>query len=201
MTTRIFLSTILVFILASCTNNGIQDKPQQETPKALGDNSSLDIVSKGRRSDDLLESLYSELVSKDVELKRLEEKINTLNSSKSDSLELIDKFNGKIQSYFRSIDSHVSAIEDSLLRDKMKLLIAGNLAKYNSRIAKHNELLKNLAINEIRISDLHTVLKIVRTLPVIEKYQQDNLPTTSQLEGFIKQQYQTINLADTLIKK
>lgn len=201
MTTKIFLSAILVFILASCQNNRMQDKPQQETPKALEDNNSLDIVSKGRRSEDLLESLYSELVSKDVELKRLEVKINDLNSSKNDSIELFNKFNGKIQSYFRSIDSNVSEIEDSLLRDKMKLLIASSLTKYNSRIAKHNELLKTLAVNEIRISDLHTALKIVRTLPVIEKYQQDNLPTTRQLEGFIKQQYQTINLADTLIKK
>lgn len=201
MTTKILLPTILVFILASCDDTRIQGKPQQETPKALEDNSSFEIVSKGRRSEDLLESLYSELVSKDVELKRLEVKINDLNSSKHDSIELFDKFNGKIQSYFRSIDSHVSAIEDSLLRDKMKLLIAGHLTKYNSRIAKHNDLLKTLAINEIRIADLHTVLKIVKTLPVIEKYQQDNLPTTRQLEGFIKQQNQTINLADTLIKK
>ena len=71
------------------------------------------------RSDDLLESLYNELVSKDVELKRLEVKINDLNSSKNDSIELFDKFNGKIESYFRSINSRVSAIEDSLLRDKM----------------------------------------------------------------------------------
>jgi hypothetical protein len=201
MTTKIFLSIILVFILASCHNNGIQDKPQQETPKALEDNSSLDIVSKGRGSDDLLESLYSELVSKDVELKRLEVKINDLNSSKNDSTASFNKFNGKIQSYFRSADRNVSEIEDSLLRDKMKTLIASNLTKYNSRVAKHSELLKTLTINETSISDLHRVLKIVRTLPLIEKYQQDNLPSTSQLEGFIKQQNQTINLADTLVKK
>jgi hypothetical protein len=201
MTTKIFLSTILAFILVSCDDTQIQDKPQQATPKALEDNSSFEIVSKGRRSDDLVESLYNELVSKDVELKRLEVKMNDLNSSKYDSIKLFDKFNGKIQSYFGSIDRNVLEIEDSLLRDKMKLLIASNLTKYNSRIAKHNELLKTLAINEIRISDLHTVLKIVKTLPVIEKYQQNNLPTTRQLEGFVKQQDQTINLADTLIKK
>lgn len=201
MTTKICLSTILVFILTSCDNNRIQDKPRQETPKALEDNSSYDIVSKGRGSDDLLENLYNELVSKDVELKRLEVKIDDVNRSKNDSTASFNRFNGKVLSYFRSADIHVSAIEDSILREKMKLLIAGHLTKYNSRIAKHSELLKTLAINEISISDLHSVLKIVRTLPVIEKYQQDNLPTTKQLEGFIKQQDQTINLADTLIKK
>lgn len=201
MTTKICLSAIVVFILASCHDNLIQDKPQQETPKALEDKSSFEIVSKGRRSDNLLESIYSELVSKDVELKGLEVKIDDLNNSKNDSTELFHKFDGKIQSYFRSIDSNVSEIEDSLLRDKIKLLIASNLTKYNARIAKHNELLKTLAINEVKISDLHIVLKIVKTLPVIDKYQQDNLPSTRQLDGFIKQQEQAIHLADTLIKK
>lgn len=200
MTTKIFLSTILVFTLASCHQNSIQDRPQQETPKALEDNSSYEIVSK-RGSEDLVENLYNELISKDVELKRLEVKINDLRSSKNDSLELFNKFNRKMQLYFSTIDSHVSGIEDSLLRDKMKLLIAGHLAKYNSRIAKHNELLKSIAINDTSISDLHTVLKIVKTLPVMEKYQQDHLPTTKQLEGYIKQQDQTIHLADTLVKK
>lgn len=34
----------------------------------------------------------------------------------------------------------------------------------------------------------------------MEKYQKDNLPNKKQLEGFIKQQDQTINLADTLVK-
>ena len=167
----------------------------------MEDKSSFDIVSKGRHADNLLESLYKELVSKDAELKRLEVKIDDLNSSKQDSMELFEKFDSKIQSYFGSLDRNVSEIEDSLLRDKIKLLIAGSLAKYNSRITKHNELLKTLAINEIKMADLHTALKIVKTLPVIEKYQQDNLPTTRQLDGFIRQQNQAINLADTLIKK
>lgn len=132
---------------------------------------------------------------------QLEEKIDDLNSSKSDSIEPFDKFNEKVQSYFRSTDRNVSEIKDSLLRDKMKLLVASSVIKYNSQIARHNELLKTIVAKEMTISDLHIVLKIVKALPFIEKYQKDNLPNTKQLEGFIKQQDQTINLADTLVKK
>jgi hypothetical protein len=202
MTTKICLSVLLVFIIASCNNNDIQEKPQPpETPKALEDNNSFDVMPKGRRSEDLCESLYDELLSKDAELKKLEVKIEDLNRSKHDSTELFDKFDGKIQSYFRSVNSNVSEIQDSLLRDKIKLLIASHLEKYNARTANHNELLKTIAINDIKMADLHTVLKIVKTLPVIEKYQQNNVPSTKQLEGFISQQNQAIRLADTLIKK
>ena len=200
MTIKLFIP-ILVLTLASCNENRTQDKPQQETPKALEDkSSSYEIVSK-RGYDDLVESLYSELVSKDIDLKKLEDKIDELKKSKSDTTELFDKFHGKNQSYFGSADRHVSDIKDSLIRDKIKNLVAAQLTKYNSGIARHNELLKIIEANQMTISDLHNVLKIVRTLPLIDKYQKDNLPGTKSFEGYIKHQQETIQLADTLSKK
>lgn len=196
MTTKLFVSAILVITLASCNNT--QDKPKEETPKALEDkSSSYEIISK-RSYDDLVESLYNELVSKNVDLKKLEDKIEELNNSKSDTTQLFDKFNQKNQSYFSSVENHISAITDSSLKDKMRALIANNLAKYNSSISRHNELLKIIATKGLTVSDLHIILKIVKTLPLIEKYQNDNLPGTKSFEGYIKQQEETIKLTDSL---
>jgi len=200
MTTKIFISTILVLTLVSCDNRQ-QDKPKQETPKALEDKSaSYEIVSK-RSYDDLVESLYTELLTKDIDLKKLEDKIDELRKSKSDTTELFDNFIEKNQSYFSSADRHVLEIKDSLLRDKIKNLVAIQLTKYNSRIVRHNELLKLIETKQMTISDLHNVLKIVRTLPLIDKYQKDNIPNTKSFEGYIKQQETVIKLADTLAKK
>lgn len=198
MTTKILITTALVFVFA-CDSPRIQQKPQKETPKALEDQSSYEIIPK-RGGEDLVENLYNELVSKDLKLKELEVRIDELNSSRHDSTVSFGNFNGKMQSYFRSADRHVSEISDSLLRDKIKLLIAGNLTKYNARVAGHNELLQTIERKNVKLSDLHGVLKIVRTLPVIEKYQKDNLPGIKSLEGFIKQQDQAVSLADTLCK-
>lgn len=200
MTTKIIILAIIVLTLATCTNNRNQDNPKQETPKALEDkSSSYEIVSK-RDYDDLVESLYSELVSKDIDLKRLEDKIKELSKHKNDNKELFDKFDGKNQSYFNYADRHVLAIQDSLAREKIKNIVASQLTKYNSRITKHNELLKLIEAKKMTIADLHNVLKIVRTLPLIDKYQKDNLPSTKPFEDFIKQQDETIKLADTLSK-
>ena len=200
MTTKTFTAILLV-TLVSCSDNRTQDTPKQETPKALEDkSSSYEIVSK-RGYDDLVESLYSELVNRDIALKRLEDKIDELNESKNDTTELFAKFNGKNQSYFNSVDRHVSNIKDSLLRDKMKSLVSAQLTKYNTRIARHDELLKIIEAKQMTISDLHNVLKIVRTLPLIDKYQRDNLPNTKPFEGYIKRQEETIHFADTLTKK
>ena len=201
MTTKIFISTILVLTFTSCDNTRTQDKPKQETPKALEDkSSSYELVSK-RGYDDLVESLYNELVTKDIDLKKLEDKIDELNKSKNDTTELFDKYDGKNQSYFSSADRHVVDIKDSLLRNKMRIIVTNQLSKYNSRIGKHNELLKIIDAKQMTISDLHNVLKIVRTLPLIDKYQKDNLTDTKSFEGYINQQEKAIQLVDTLSKK
>ena len=200
MTTKTIISTILFLTLISCGNNRKQEKPKQETPKALQDEGSSDEIISKRSYDDLVENLYNELVNKDIDLKKLEGQIDELNKSKNDTVELFDKFNAKNQYYFSSVDRHVSEIKDSILRDKMKILVANNLTRYYSLTARHNELLKIIETKKITISDLHNTLKIVKTLPLIEKYQKDNLPNTKSLEGYINLQEQTIELADTLSK-
>ncbi len=200
MITKLFIVTITVLGLASCSNNRSNEQLKQETPKALEDKSSSYEIVSDRSYDDLVESLYQELVSKDIALKKLEDKINELNKSKSDSTKLFNKFNGKNQSYFISASRKVSAIKDSVLRNKINSLLSAQLEHYNSKVVRHNELLKLIETKQMTISDLHNVLKVVRTLPLIDKYQRDNLPNTRSLEGYLKQQDETIKIADTVSK-
>jgi hypothetical protein len=200
MTPRTFITTILALVLVSCSNNRTQLKPKEQTPEVLEDKASYALVSK-RGYDDLVEKLYNELVSNDKDLKVLEDKIDKLNESKRDTMALFNKFDSKNQSYFTSANNHVSQIKDSIVRDKIKSLVASQLAKYNSQISAHSELIKIIEAKQITISDLHNSLKIVRTLSLIDKYQKDNLPNTKSLKGYIQQQEQTIILADTLLKK
>lgn len=201
MRIKIFISVSLVLGCVSCNDSPVPENPQQQIPKALEEKSvSYELVTK-RGYDDLVESLYNELVSKDIDLKKLEDKIDELNKTKADSTNTFEKFNQKNQSYFSAANTHIAEIKDSLLRDKMSNLIAGSLTKYNSSIDIHNDLLKIIETRRLTIFDLHNILKIVKTLPLIEKYQYENLPGTKSLEGYIKQQDATIKLADTLIKK
>lgn len=188
-------------MLFSCDSSRTQETPQNETPKALEDKTpSSEIVSK-RGYNDLIESLYEELVEKTPDLKELETQIDKLAGSKSDSLEQFSKYNGKNQSYYQSADSHVEQIKDTVIKEKMKLLIQTSLRKYGSFVSKHNDILKVIDKKTITLNDLHLVLKITRTLPLIEKYQKDNLPATKPLEGYSKKLNETTQYADSLSKK
>lgn len=202
MRIAIILSTFLLLAIASCDSPDIREQHQQPaTPKALDDKSaSYDIISKGR-GEDLVESLYDEQVSKNPDLKLLEDKLETLRASQRDSAKVFTRFNDKNEIYYDAASQHVEGIKDSVLRNKIKVLVTGSLKKYQGLTAGHNELLKTIDTKNLTLADLHTVLKIVRTLPLIEKYQQDNLPSTKPLKGFIHDQNEALKLMDTLAKK
>lgn len=202
MITRLIIGTVFIATIASCNDNSrAQQGKTAATPKALEDKSAVYDVAYSRSSDDLVESLYSEVVSKDKDLKKLEDQIGELNNSRFDSTASFDKYHVKNQSYFSAADEHLSKINDSLLRERIKGLIAGNKASYDVLVAKHTDLVKDIEAKQISISDLHQALKVIKTLPLIAAYQKANLPHKEPLEHFIRQQDRTLKLANTLAAK
>jgi hypothetical protein len=201
MRTQLFISVFIFLTFSSCDNLPKEDKEKQETPKALKDEGSSSEISSIRVNEDMVESLYSELADKTPELKDLEQNIESVSKSKKDSIESYKKYAEKNKEYFSSTKRNIEKISDSVLRDKIKMIISNSLARYNSKILKHEDLLKSIDLKTITVEDLHTYLKIVLTLPVMDNYQTDNIPKTKSLEGLSKHLDQTINQIDTLLKK
>lgn len=83
----------------------------------------------------------------------------------------------------------------------MKFLITNSLANYNNNISSYSKLLAEINSASAILSDLHTILKINRTLPLITKYQVGNKPTISSLEGYNKEIDNTIKLTESLVEK
>lgn len=189
------------WVLFSCDNTRTQDNSQNEIPKALADkSSSYEIVSK-RGYEDLVESLYKELANKTPDLKALEIQIDKLNDSKNDSLEHFNKYNSKNKSYYHASQSLTEQVKDTVIKEKMKLLIKSSLTNYGSLITKHNDIVDLIDKNNITLNDLHILLKVTRTLPLIDKFQRDNLPSKKTLEEYSKQLNRTVLYADSLSKK
>lgn len=200
MTPKTFLSAFFLITIVSCTDTQTQDAPKQETPKALEDNSSL-YESSYKRGYDIVESLYSEQVSKDKELKKMEDAIKELAGSGSDSMEAFTQFNDKNQAYYNSADRSITEINDSVLKDKLQKIVSLQRASYSSLIAKESGLIKEIEANRQHISDLHIALKITKTLPLVDKYQKDHQSDTKPMEGYIKRQQDVIKLLDTMSRK
>ncbi len=197
----IIITSAFIFLsIIACRNSQRQDNID-ETPKALQENkSAVGLVSKSRYGD-MVEDLYSEFADKTPELKNIEIKIIDLNESRDDSTETFDKYNNKSEAYYNSLNAHIEQIKDSALKERMKFLITNSLANYNNNISSYSKLLAEINSASAILSDLHTILKITRTLPLITKYQTGNKPSISSLEGYNKEIDNTIKLTDRLVEK
>jgi len=194
-----FIGTIFILtLLLSCNNKRTDNNAttKQETPQALQDDK-LEIKSYSR-SGDLTEELYQELVDKTPALKKLED---DLDAFRPKPIELSDKFNkydSKSNSYYNSANYKATAISDSLLRMKILALITTSSKQYSAKTVELNSLLKQISKNGATLNDHHSVLKIALTLPIIEKYQDDNKLDKKEFKNLIKQQENLIEKTDSL---
>jgi hypothetical protein len=197
---KILLLSIVIFSLLSCNQKKPQQPPAPETPKALQQSGSADysLLSKRSGREDLVESLYAELLNKSTELKDIENQIIYLNEARTDSVETFNNFIEKNKDYYTNAVQHSNTITDSALSNKIKLLISNSQSKYNSQIAGHNSLITMLDSKAVKLQDMHVLLKIVKTLPLIEKYQKDNIPDKKPIEKTINEFDKTIKKIDSL---
>lgn len=202
MKKKLFVSIIFVLFLFSCNSSNQTNNDKNDIPKVLNDEtSSMEIIHKRGRNIDLVGGLYNDQLSKIAELQEIENRIKQLKDSRVDSTESFENYNSKSQTYYSSADEYVEQISDSLLKNKMKSFINVSLKQYNSNILKHSNLMKEMDLKIITLSDLHIVLKLTSTIPVIEKYQKENKPSTKSIEGYNKEIDKAVNSLEKTINK
>jgi hypothetical protein len=200
MKSQLLPAIIVIAGFMACGDPQPAQQKSTEVPKALKENSDGYEFSSKRGKDDLVENLYRELAGKSPELNALEMNIRNLQTSRFDSSKEYDNYKEPILSYYGSAKNHLEQISDSTLKEKIRQILSLSLEKYHSGTAKHDNILKSIESKNHTLNDLHTVLKIMRTLPIMEKFQKENLPGTSPLEGFEKRLDVTIKTADSLVK-
>ena len=163
------------------TNNGV------EIPEALQEESSYEIKVRSYESN-LVEELYQELVEKDSKLQKLEEDLSTLDPKANDLKNKFNTYDGKSKSYYRSSNGMLASINDSVLRKKMSSIIAKSESKYSQKTVNINSLINQMDQQTLTIADYHSVFKITLTLPIIEKYQKDNIPLKKEFKDFTIEQ-------------
>jgi hypothetical protein len=134
-------------------------------------------------------------------LKELETTIEELPEKKTDSIRSFNEYNQGNEDYYSSATRHIMEIRDSVLREKIKALISSSESDYKNKIVRHNALLNTIDTKALSLEDLHRVLKLTKTLPVIEHYQDDHIPGIARMQDIIRQYERAIQKTDSLIKK
>jgi hypothetical protein len=152
----------LIFMTVSCNGNQNENRNSEvQNPEALQDDIKLKSLSK--RGGNLIDELYSELVEKTPELKKLETELESFQETPSETQNVFYNYNGKSSQFYGSANGFANQIKDSLSKKRILELIKKSNEKYDSESK-------------------------VLTIPLIEKYQKENLPKKKEfLETIAKQ--------------
>ena len=123
-----------------------------------------------------MDEIYDNLAKRDPQLQKLEEQLIHFNGGLPDSLKAFNNYDSKSVGYYISANQSLATITDTVLRAQLSALIAESKLKYVDKIRRFTSLKAHIDSNQIKVGDYHAVLKIVATLPIIEKYQDKNMP-------------------------
>lgn len=195
------LLSFFLLLLISCSQNKPAPQQQNNVPKALEEKSAAFSVVSKRYDNDIVQSLYNELLKEDKDLQKFEDGIEKINSDKPDSLEYFHSFVDKNSSYYSSADRYLSSIKDSVLKNRIKQILAESNTRFESGLTQHKNLIQQIETKENQLADLHFAVKIIKTLPVIEKYQRENRPSLNPIQTINNEFGKLITQADALAKK
>jgi len=198
--TTYFLTSFILLFLFSCHKTAENNStPEKDIPAPLQEKRGISNY-KTIRSD-LTEELYLELVSNSPELKKFEDDLLSLSAKPTELADKFDTYNNKSEGYYYSAENKANTIKDSLLRKRIIALISTRKSNYTNKTDELTSLLKQIENNGTTLADNHTILKILLTFPIIEKYQNENLPNRTEFKDLIKQQENFIRQTDKLTPK
>jgi peptidoglycan hydrolase CwlO-like protein len=194
MQKELVILCLAVSIVLSCGD-------KKKTPPAILEGKKIDVSSLyKKRSDDLVQALYEEVVSRSAELEDLEKQIEAIKKQWPDSSDAFKKFNEKNNSYYRSADKNIETIRDSVLRKRIRAMVTESRKHYADSITTWTNMDSLIVRRTAMVNDLHALLKIAKTLPLIEEFQKNNTPATKPGEEVIKNYDLLIARMDSLFR-
>ncbi|RXM39089.1 hypothetical protein BOQ62_13500 [Chryseobacterium sp. CH21] len=183
---KILFASILALSLLSCKENKSQD--QNIVEKAAENTESSIPIKRLSKSQDIFEGIYSEKIKNDDSLKKMDEKISLMQEDAHKMQNIYSSIISNSEDYYLIAESNAKSINDSVLRKEMINLVKESSNKYNLKVQRIKELKHTINRNKQTIYSLYSAIKIRKTLPEIEKYQNAHPLKTDSLNQFINKQ-------------
>ena len=185
---------MLISLIFSCTGN-IKEKnnSQNETPEIFQDKEIISDISSWKRGYyNIVEELYSEIKERNEELQTLENNIEQIAEDNYRDTKDIYKYLSNNQNYYIDAKDYINSIKDSVLKEKINVLLVKSEEDFNNYTADLNFLKETLQKKDQELTDLYSAMKIVITLHSIETYQNNEFPDTSAVYKLIER-YENLN--------
>jgi len=179
----------LLAIISSCNRGpSVHHNPQKiETPKPLqDDNKDISFISK-RSAGDLINAIYADLAEKNPDLKKLEDMRKHFSDGQEDSLMAFNNYNSKSANYYSSAIRALDRVTDSVIKQRLRVLLANSQKKYADKVSKYNALVDKMHYEQEMTNNYYMTLQLAATLPIIEEYQDKHLSEGQAVESIAKE--------------
>ena len=129
---------------------------------------------------DLVEELYDQAVKQNDNLKSIEEGIEKFYKNKEDAIEKYNSFTSYNNRYYADAKSKAATIADAATKQKANDIISKSEAAYRTKTADWQNTIAALNANERELNDLHALLQVLITEPIIAKFQNSELPNSAK---------------------
>ena len=140
------------------------------------------------KGSSLIDAIYFEMIKDDKVLKALDEEINLIRKNSDELISQKQELLIKPSQYYGEVNREIAMIKDSILKKEMKNFIKESSDNFTRKEKELEMVIKDLEINNGRINDYYNFFKIKKTLPEIEKYQNQNPLKLEELKKMITDQ-------------
>jgi hypothetical protein len=188
-------------MMVSCHNSNDNVNKHPATPEALKEESSaFELITK-RGGEDLVESLYLAVERNNPSLAQLRDSIASVEKTQSSAVEDFDQFISKNDQYYIAARRRMQAIKDTLLQARLKAIVDDSEKSFAASIKIDSSARAKIDSNRNQIDDLYSAVKILKTLPLMKKFQVDSKPDKAKMETYLNRQKKLLQSLDSLVKK
>ncbi|WP_312076784.1 hypothetical protein [Chryseobacterium sp.] len=189
---KIIITSALSLLIISCEQKSRNIPLENNVVDHVESSSSISL--KGSRGQgNMVFDIYSELLKNDKSLQNLEQKIENVNKETNSVISEYQKILNKSENYYDDAKQLTKSITDSMVKKEIERDVKFSSERYNLKTKKIKDLIVQINKNTNIIQDQHTIFKIKKTIPEIEKYQNAHPLKTDNLENFINKQNQLLN--------
>lgn len=171
--TAIALLTVALFACGRTTT------PEDAVPRALQDPSVVEEIAEDVKSsyprmgygDDLVQKLFADVLEKDTALSALLGRLDAQREQHGDTMRAYERFVTLNDAYYGSVERHATGLTDSTARKGQLGRLAQSRMAHDARLAPCVTLQNDYAASASRATDLITLIKLQRTLLLMEEYQ------------------------------
>ena len=190
---------LLPILLFSCKENTSirknADSPNDEKNVVEKiDQKSSDPFQKTYRTDaGMVEDIYNQLIVNDKNLTKLDNQIKNLNIKTSETIAKYESILSNSDNYYSNAKEKSAKFSDSLLQKRVDSILVNSAEKYNIKTANVKNHIAAAKSNIAIINDRYNVFKIYKTLPEIEKYQNNNSFDLKSLNSLMTEQNKVLS--------